>query len=123
MYCETVNDERISLWTELGSCAELDRYQPRGDDALDLLYPIPNLSDPVFWFARLKAKVEGQGEGTLLMRRLVEILDERGVTVVNALHPYGSMDMQTLTEFYKKYGFFEVEKGLMVRRPQEAAPL
>ncbi len=114
MYCETVNDERISLWTELGSCAELDRYF--GDPELCGLGFVP--TDNLFWFARLKAKVEGQGEGTRLMKRLVEILDERGVTVVNALNPYGSMDMQALTAFYKKYGFCEVEKGLMVRKPE-----
>lgn len=112
MYSENMTDEHISLMTEMGSCCELDRF-------LNPPYVIRAFCcvDKLFWFARLKAKVEGQGEGTRLMKRLVEILDERGITVVNALNPYGSMDMEVLTEFYKKYGFVEIEKGLMVREP------
>jgi len=122
---ETVTDDRISLWTELGSCCELDRYRrvkflwPTSVDRCDL--PLETTSK-LFWFTRLKAKIEGQGEGTRLMKRLVEILDEREITVVNALNPYGSMDMQALTGFYKKYGFIEVEKGLMIRRPKTHEP-
>ncbi len=113
MYSETVDDDHISLMTELGSIAELDRCSLGLSKTANIQL---DLSDPVFWFARLKAKVEGQGEGTRLMKRLIEILDERGISVVNSLNPYGSMDMQALTEFYKKYGFSEVEKGLMVRK-------
>ena len=113
---EHVTDDRISMMTEMGSCCELDRYFSSDADFCDLGF-VP--ADNLFWFTRLKAKVEGQGEGTRLMKRLVEILDEREITVVNALNPYGSMDMQALTGFYEKYGFSEVEKGLMVRNPSQ----
>ena len=120
MYSENVDYAHISLMTELGSCCELDRYSTASNLRLAISDPVLylDLPDPVFWFTRLKAKVEGRGEGTRLMRRLVEILDERGITVVNALNPYGSMDVQALTEFYKKYGFSEVEEDLMVRKCQ-----
>ncbi len=111
---ENVTDEHISLMTELGSCCGLDRYV-----VTDKSDPSFVLVGKTFWFSRLKAKVEGQGEGTRLMKRLVEILDEQGITVVNALNPYGSMGMSALTEFYKKYGFREVEKGLMIRNPKK----
>lgn len=76
-----------------------------------------DIEPPIFFFNRIKAKVEGQGEGTLLMREIVKILDEKGITVVNTLNPYGSMDLEALTEFYKKYGFECIVEQLMIRRP------
>lgn len=114
MKIETVTAERISLWTEDCSCAELD-YMPAGCDLSDLGV---ELEPPVFWFCRLKAKVEGQGEGTRLMRRLVEILDNKRITVVNAVNPYGCMDMEQLKVFYAKYGFEDIGNDVMIRRPQ-----
>lgn len=76
------------------------------------------IEPPVFFFNRIKAKVEGQGEGTLLMQEVTEILDEEGVTVVNHVDPYGSMDLVPLIKFYEKYGFELVDDRLMVRRPK-----
>jgi len=81
------------------------------------------IEPPIFFFNRINAKIEGQGEGTLLMQEIVKILDEKGITVVNTLNPYGSMDLEALIEFYKKYGFECVvrvrdpSEGLMIRRP------
>jgi len=114
MRIETVSDERISLWTEKASCAELDRYPLDTLESLGL-----ELTEPVFWFCRLKAKVEGQGEGTRLMDRLVQILDERKITVVNILNPYGSMGMDELKDFYRKYGFKDIGNDIMIRYPKE----
>lgn len=118
MKIETVTDARISLWTEKVSCAELDRWPISNFDDLGI-----ELTEPVFWFCRLKAKVEGQGEGTKLMERLVQILDEKQITVVNGVNPYGSskrqgrMSMGELKDFYRKYGFEDIGNDIMVRHP------
>ncbi len=112
MRLETITEDRIALWTEKGSCCELDKHWSSMYSDLNIELP-----EPLFWFARLKAKVEGQGEGTKMMRRLVQILDEKDITVINAINPYGSMDLEALTGFYKKYGFEDIDEGLMLRRP------
>jgi len=114
MKIENVTDTHIELWTKRGSCAQLDVFLGNLED-LGV-----KLSGPVFWFSRLKAKVEGEGEGTKLMERLVEILDERQITVVNGLNPYGEMDMEALTRFYTGYGFVSVGDGMMIRLPVES---
>lgn len=121
MRLETITEDRIALWTEKGSCCELDLihslfdlYKHWSSMYSDLNIELP---EPLFWFARLKAKVEGQGEGTKMMRRLVQILDEKDITVINGVNPYGSMDLEALTGFYKKYGFEDIDEGLMLRRP------
>ncbi len=75
------------------------------------------IEPPIFFFNRIKAKTEGMGEGTLLMQELVKIFDEKGITVVNTLNPYGDMDLGALTAFYKKYGFESIVESLMIRRP------
>lgn len=75
------------------------------------------VEQPLFFFNRIKAKVEGQGEGSLLMREVVKILDEMGVAVVNHINPYGGMDLKALIEFYKKYGFELIDEQLMLRFP------
>ena len=75
------------------------------------------ITQPLFYFNRLKVKVEGCGEGTLLMQEVVKILDERSLAVINYIHPYGSMDLATLTTFYAKYGFKKILDGLMFRIP------
>lgn len=115
MRSETITDTGIYLYTEKASCAELDMYD------IDLLKDLGcELVDPVFWFSRLKAKVEGQGEGTKLMERLVQILDEKGITVVNGVNPYGSMKMKDLVAFYERYDFVMIKDGIMVRYPKKS---
>jgi GNAT superfamily N-acetyltransferase len=109
---EIITDEQISLWTEKASCAELERLSPIIDDSLGA-----EIVEPVFWFTRLKAKVEGQGEGTRLMKRLVQILDERKITVINGVNAYGSMSLEDLKRFYKKYGFKDIGDNTMIRYP------
>ena len=53
------------------------------------------------------------------MRRLVEILDEKKITVINAMNPYGSMNRTELRKFYEKYGFVRInDDGLLVREPR-----
>lgn len=110
-----VRDDFICLWTHGASIAELslmDVYQ----ETLKREYGV-EIEPPIFFFNRIKAKIEGQGEGTLLMQELVKIFDEKGITVVNTLNPYGSMDLEALIEFYKKYGFESIIEYLMIRRP------
>jgi hypothetical protein len=62
--------------------------------------------------------VEGQGEGSFLLEKLVRILDEEGVTVVNGVNPYGSMDLEDLERFYGRYGFESFADGMMIRLPR-----
>lgn len=112
MHIENICDERICLWTEKGSVAELDRWPSNLFETLNC-----ELTEPVFWFCRLKAKVEGEGEGTKLMTRLVQILDEKQITVVNGVNPYGSMSMDELKDFYRKYGFEDIGNDIMIRYP------
>jgi hypothetical protein len=106
--------EHIQIYLNDGSSAELDEI-PHVDEKLKPLLT----GEKIFWFARLKAKKEGSGAGTLLMNELVKILDNRKISVVNALNPYGSMSMRQLTDFYKKFEFEEIEEGLMIRNPQD----
>lgn len=73
---------------------------------------------PIFWFNRLKAMRQGEGRGTFLMNELVKILDEKKITVVNSLNPYGNLDLEKLTKFYEKFGFISVEESFMIRPPK-----
>ena len=109
---ENITDKGIYLWTSNYSCAELNVCPSDMLSEIDV-----TLQDPVFWFCRLKAKVEGRGEGTKLMDRLIDILDAGSISVINGVNPYGSMSMGNLKKFYKKYGFYEVGRDIMVRKP------
>ena len=52
------------------------------------------------------------------MRELVKILDQRGISVVNQVNPYGGMGLEVLIGFYKKYRFELVDECLMIRYPK-----
>ena len=109
----TDTNDSIYIYLNDGSSAELDRIEKVPDNLKSLLR-----GDNVFWFARLKAKKEGVGSGTVLMNELVKILDKRKISVINAVNPYGVMTMEDLLDFYKKFGFEEVEEGIMIRNPR-----
>jgi len=100
---QIVNDQRICILLESNSICELDREDFLGEDL--------DLDPPVFWFARLKAKVEGIGDGTFLMKRLVAILDRLHYNVVCVPNPYGSMSLDKLISFYERYDFIQQEIG------------
>jgi len=111
-----VRDDLICLWTYKASIVELsltNEYK----EMLEQEYGV-KIAQPLFFFNRIRAKVEGQGEGTLLMQEVVKILDEKGVAVINTINPYGGMNLAALIKFYKKYGFESVDDdGLMIRIP------
>jgi hypothetical protein len=109
-----IGDNYIYLITEKRSVCELDRM----DNFLIESFSTLDLTPPVFWFSRLKAFKEGEGEGSFLMSELCKILDEKQATVVNIINPYGKMSRKNLTNFYKKYGFKDCN-GVMIRRPQK----
>ncbi len=114
--CISRDGQTITVATSRGSVAELSRVdRPEevfGELALDL-------TPPVFFFNRLKARVEREGEATKLMEELVDLLDREGFTVVNGVNAYGSMSQKDLKKFYEKYGFVEVAEDTMIRRPKE----
>lgn len=112
----SVRDDSIILYTEIGSACELSRENSLAE-FLKKDFNI-KIEPPIFFFNRLKARTEGKGEGTLLMNELVKILDEKNITVVNQLNPYGKMTMENLEKFYSKYGFKKKVKGLMIREPK-----
>jgi len=110
-----VRDDFICLWTPNATIAELSLMNVY-KEALETDYNI-SVSSPLFFFNRIKAKIEGHGEGTLLMQELVKILDQSGITVVNHVNPYGGMELEPLIRFYEKYGFELIDTQLMIRFP------
>jgi|GEM_PF-4185725 len=92
------------------SVAELDRADHLADEY--------ELMPPVFWFARIKADPEGLGRGTALMKKVCEHADALEATIVNAINPYGRMNLEELQEWFQKFGFELIHKGLVIRKPQ-----
>jgi hypothetical protein len=115
-------DGFIAVYTKSGSCAELTHNEGLCRDTVHGVNPevAAELKSPLFLFNRLKAFKEGRGDGRLLMEKLIRILDEHQITVINPMNPYGSMKLGTLTLFFKKYGFRLVGEGVVVREPQPA---
>jgi len=68
-----IGDKYIYLITEKRSVCELD---DRMDNFLIESFSTLDLTPPVFWFSRLKAFKEGEGEGSFLMSELCKILDK-----------------------------------------------
>jgi GNAT superfamily N-acetyltransferase len=118
---KNVSDERIVIMLDDASIAELDADS---DDfwkrALEEDFDI-KIEGLLFWFNRLKAgrRGEGTGYGSFLMRELVKVLDQRGITVLNHVNPYGSLNMSQLKSFYKKFGFVDIGRGGMLRYPKQ----
>lgn len=73
---------------------------------------------PSAWVARVIVP-EGhrnEGVGTRLMRRLIEDADSEGVALVLSAEPYGDLDLEAITAWYRKLGF-EGPPERMVRKP------
>ncbi len=112
-----INSEtRIAVMLKNGSIGELDMFMKKDDPDVKQW----NLTGKnIFWFSRLKSVTEGQGDGTLIMKNLIKIFDDRKVSVICGVNPYGKMDMKTLVSFYKKFGFVLVDdEGTMIRNPK-----
>ena len=56
-------------------------------------------------FNRIHTDIEGRGLGTLLMHFLCAFADQRGFAIYDRLNPYGSLNMESLIRFNKKFGF------------------
>ena len=112
IYCENLSLERVSLNTKGGTCAELDRADYLANE-LDL-----DLEPPIFWFARIKAKVEHRGDGTLLMKKICAYMDQLGATIVNTINPYGDRSLEELISWFEQFGFEHICDSLVVRKPQ-----
>lgn len=107
---ETITDTTIVLSTQNCVC-ELS-YFPRDLDGL-----VMAKDRKIFLFDTLKAKVEGQGDGTFLLRRLCEIADEKRIIIVNPVNPFGNMSYENLVKWYRKFGFKRLRSNIMVRYP------
>lgn len=102
-YCY-YDEETITIALEDGSIAELSRI-----DNKELIEYNLNLPDPIFFFHRLKSRIENQGSGTILMNKLMLILIELDASVVCEARAYKSDNQEKLIRFYKKFGFKETE--------------
>jgi predicted GNAT family N-acyltransferase len=109
------SNENISIMLEDSSICSLDLMNCERARMADI-YKLKITGD-LYWFCRLKAKKEGQGSGTILMKELVKILDEKQAWVMNVINPYGKMTMEQLELFYAKYGFIKIGEGFMYRPP------
>ena len=104
----------ISAMTQNGSCAELSD--------LGKGIEVKGLNNPVYYFNRIKAQRgrEGTGEGKALMIEICKVADEKGISILNELNPYGNRDEKSLIEFFKESGFemFSEQASVMVRKPK-----
>ena len=108
---ENVSKMHIHISTESRACVDLDRADYLAEQ-YDGLIP------PIFWFARIKAVKESQGDGTFLMKRLCEHADAQEATIINEINPYGRMDLAELQEWFQKFGFELIREGLVIRKPK-----
>lgn len=115
---ESVRDDSISLNVieghRLAVCELAKMIEPES-------FGLP--SGEWFFFSRLNVpeRLRGRGIGSALMSRLVELLDEHQLNVVNEINPYGresDMGFKELKAFYEKYGFSQ-EGEFFVRHPKE----
>jgi len=100
--------------------AELE-YIPDWSQDLKRRFHLGTVKEPLFWFGRLKVKLdnEGTGEGKFLMQELLTILDQERYAVVCVVSPYGKRDMEGLVRFFENSGFVKLPgtKKVMVRLP------
>lgn len=103
---ENLTPFNISIGTRSGAVAELDRMSLDGFD------------EPVFWFARINAKKEHQGDGTFLMRRICDYVDSLGVSIINCVNPYGSRSLADLISWFEQFGFTKRGPTVIERKPR-----
>jgi hypothetical protein len=104
-----VNEEMIILSTGGGTCelSSANFFKEALKDSFGIL-----VETPLFYFNRIKSRIESQGHGTVMMERLVQICDEKGLTVINELNPYGRMKINELKAWFEKYGFQVIKREL-----------
>jgi hypothetical protein len=115
---EIVDDEVIYMMTNGRAICELSVFGMKKNkeflSGFDIECPYP-----LFFFHRIRSVEESMGHGTVLMKRLIEICDEKGIAILNSINPYGRMNLEELKEWFGKYGFFEVSEHVIVRFPEE----
>lgn len=63
------------------------------------------------------AEHRGKGIGSKLLRSIVADADIMGVTLILEPSPYGGLNYEQLTAWYKRYGFVERDDGMYTRQP------
>lgn len=74
-----------------------------------------------YYFNRLNvpAPIRGRGIAKKLMNQVVEWADQNQIYIHLDINPYGDLNLEQLTSFYKRYGFQEKDKKFMIRKPQQ----
>lgn len=126
IYAESVHSGGISIITNARSIASLD-LQPAEYHGIEFAeYAATEGVTHVLWFCRISVlrANQGNGDGTALMSRIVEICDHRNWWIVNEPNPYDPRDRAKLLKFYFKYGFKTSQyltEGVLLRK-SHAAP-
>lgn len=115
---EIINDEVIYMMTNERAVCELSVFGMEKNKEFLSGFGI-ECPQPLFFFHRIRSVKEGKGHGTVLMKRLIEICDEKGFAVLNSINPYGRMNLEELKKWFGKYGFSEVTDHVVVRFPKE----
>ncbi len=98
----------VAFRSEDGSIAELSSMPPQEVVGFNVEFKL-NLTrehlNSTLYFNRIKAKKEGRGTGTALMKEVVQFLDKHSFCVLLESRPYGKMKLDALISFYEKFGF------------------
>ncbi|CCO08742.1 GNAT family N-acetyltransferase [Desulforamulus hydrothermalis] len=81
---------------------------------------ISRLHDNVWYFNRLIVPkcTRRQGLAGELMKKLVTLLDDNKIILINEVQGTGDLNNDQLVIFYKKYGFFETDRPYrLIRLP------
>ncbi len=80
-------------------------------------FDFPESDRPWYFFNRLYTHnaIRNRGFATEVMQTLVTLADDMRVNIVNAINPYGDLNMAQLENFYVKYGFQKVAEGVVIR--------
>lgn len=119
---ENIGKDNISLYIigkRTCACAEIS-HTTYYIDLLD------KKIEDAWFFNRLfvPSEMRNKGIATQLMNRLIEILDEYNICLINTVNAYGDLNEDQLITFYKKFGFKEgcsdpKLKGLLVYIPKK----
>lgn len=78
----------------------------------------------VVHLSTVRALTKGKGDGTRVMKRLMDLADEMGVTLEGIVEPFGQggMSKTALMRWYKSFGFVKKYRhgDEIVRRPKRA---
>lgn len=119
MIKSTINNLTIVLFeTKSRSSLSLTKMTPAGN-LKDLISTPENL--PVWSFNRIFVleNHRNKGIGTLLLRKLCNIADEKQFAIFLGINAYGDLNTEQLRKWYAKYGWNTIKEKLMIRLPQK----